>query len=128
MRGGLTKLSSTVGSSPLLAQTKGNPKAFGAILLASALLVIGVVTLAAQAPPNTAHIWVDTDGGSCVRNASPVGYVDNQVADTGSCSSFDAAYDISQPGDTILIRGGDYGAQEVNVNVGRGSDRTYLLV
>jgi len=45
----------------------------------------------------TANLWVDTNGGSCARAASPAAYGDAQA-----CASFDAAYAAAQLGDTVL--------------------------
>jgi hypothetical protein len=56
----------------------------------------------------TAHVWVDTNGGSCARSASTAGYADGQA-----CGSLDAAYRVVRPGDTVLIRGGTYGEQTI---------------
>jgi hypothetical protein len=64
------------------------------------------------APPpstDTANLWVDTSGGSCTRSSVPVAY-----DDTKACGSFNAAYDAANAtadGSTVLIRGGNYGAQ-----------------
>ena len=35
------------------------------------------------------------------------------------CSTFDRAYRLARPGDTILIRGGTYPAQQIDVDVGK---------
>ena len=59
-------------------------------------------------PPGTANLWVDTNGGSCARQASPGAWVDNQAC------SWNAAYQAAQTGDLILVRGGSYG----NVTIG----------
>jgi hypothetical protein len=59
--------------------------------------------------PGTAHIWVDTDGGTCVDNASPVVY-----ATATACGSLDAANDIADCGDVVLIKGGTYGDQTIS--------------
>ncbi len=53
----------------------------------------------------TANVWVDTNGGSCVRQSTPGAYVDAQA-----CGSFNAAYALASPGDTVLIKGGTYTA------------------
>ena len=59
----------------------------------------------------TANLWVDTSGGTCTRTASPAAY-----ADSAACASFNAAYQAAQPGDTVLIKGGSYGAQTIAVS------------
>jgi hypothetical protein len=58
------------------------------------------------APAGTAHLWVDLDGGSCERSATPAEY-----ADAAACSSFQAAYDAAIGGDTVRVRAGSYGPQ-----------------
>jgi hypothetical protein len=56
-----------------------------------------------------ANLWVDTNGGSCLRQASPSGYADAQA-----CGSWNAAYQAARPGDVVLIKGGSYPDQTVN--------------
>jgi hypothetical protein len=60
------------------------------------------------AEPGTANLWVDTDGGTCVDNASAVTYTS-----ATACGSLDAANDIADCDDTILIKGGTYGDQAI---------------
>jgi chitodextrinase len=57
---------------------------------------------------DTANLWVDTNGGSCVRQATAGGYVDGQAC------SWNQAYQAAQTGDLILVKGGNYG----NVTIG----------
>ena len=54
-------------------------------------------------------MWVDTNGGSCVRKATPAAYIDAQA-----CSSLNAAYAAAQIGDLALIKPGSYGNQTIN--------------
>jgi hypothetical protein len=62
-----------------------------------------------------ANLWVDTNGGSCSRSSTPTPY-----ADGTACGSLDAANDICQGGDTVLVQGGTYRQQMVSGNgVGR---------
>jgi hypothetical protein len=64
-----------------------------------------------------ANIWVDTSGGSCIRSATPTAY-----SDSTACGSLDAANDICQGGDTVLVQGGSYPRQTLNGNgVGRSA-------
>jgi hypothetical protein len=72
-----------------------------------------------EAPAGTAHLWVDTTGGSCLRSASPDGYVDGEA-----CSSLDAAQDASSGGDTVRIVDGTYGAQDITGS--KASTVTYI--
>ncbi len=58
--------------------------------------------------PGGANLWVDTNGGSCGRQASPGAYNDSQAC------SWNQAYQAAQTGDLILVRGGSYG----NVTIG----------
>jgi hypothetical protein len=48
-----------------------------------------------------ANVWVDTNGGSCTRTSNLSPY-----SDSAACGSTDAAWDLSQPGDVIMIKGG----------------------
>jgi hypothetical protein len=62
-----------------------------------------------KAPPDgTANLWVDVNGGSCARLATPGAYVDVRAC------SWNQAYQAAQTGDFVAIRGGDYG----NVRIG----------
>ena len=58
---------------------------------------------AAAPPPGSANLWVDGDGGSCVRQASAAGYVDGQAC------SWNGAYQAARSGDLVLVRTGSYG-------------------
>jgi hypothetical protein len=69
----------------------------------------------------SANLWVDVNGGSCARSISVATYNDSTA-----CPSFNAAYAASQPGDTILIKGGTYPSQSVAVINGRTSTRTSI--
>ena len=53
----------------------------------------------------TANFWVDTNGGTCVRQTTPSSYIDAQA-----CSSPADAYASASVGDTVLILGGTYNA------------------
>jgi chitodextrinase len=59
--------------------------------------------------PGSANLWLDTTGGSCTRQATAGGYADAQA-----CSSFQAAENAAQPGDTINIVDGTYPGQEIS--------------
>jgi hypothetical protein len=58
-----------------------------------------------------ANAWVDTNGGSCAYSSTPVAY-----SDAAACSSFDAAWDKVSSGNTIRVKSGNYGAQNVTGN------------
>ncbi len=60
-------------------------------------------------PPGSAHLWVDTNGGSCRRSAAPRAYVDGQA-----CSSLQSAYKAARTGDTVGIRTGVYPGQTLS--------------
>ena len=62
----------------------------------------------------TANLWVDTDGGSCLRHASPVAYTSSEA-----CGSFDAANDHCLAGDSVRIKGGAYSSQGLTGSNGR---------
>lgn len=73
-------------------------------------------TAACPTPPpgsNVANLWLDPNGGSCERIATPGSY-----ADSTACGTFAAAFQAAQNGDTILIKGGSYGKQQVNDRAG----------
>ena len=61
-------------------------------------------------PPKSglAHVWVDTNGGSCRRSATPRAY-----ANALTCGSVAAAYNAAAAGDTIVVAGGTYGRQVI---------------
>jgi hypothetical protein len=58
-----------------------------------------------------ANLWVDTNGGTCTRSATPVAYNDSVA-----CGSFDAAWDAASAGDTIRVKAATYPAQIVDGN------------
>lgn len=51
-------------------------------------------------PASGANLWVDANGGSCVRSTVVVGY-----ADGAACASFAAAYTAAQSGDVVGVIG-----------------------
>lgn len=55
--------------------------------------------------PATANLWVDTNGGTCTRQASPAAY-----NDAAACSSGPAAYQAASDsgGDLVYVKGGTY--------------------
>jgi chitodextrinase len=81
----------------------------------SARASLSATTGACPPPPppppgsGTANLWLDPSGGSCVRFASPVGYVDAQA-----CGSLQAAANAAVSGDTINIADGSYPGQSVS--------------
>jgi hypothetical protein len=79
--------------------------------------VVAIVTRPAARPAGggaTANLWIDRDGGSCTRQATPAAY-----SDAAACASFDAANDQCAGGDTVLVAAGSYGAQAVTGANGR---------
>ncbi|HYH01119.1 MAG TPA: choice-of-anchor Q domain-containing protein [Terriglobales bacterium] len=69
------------------------------------------ISLQMMAAPNSANLWVDTNGGTCVRQATAGSYVDSQA-----CASIDAAWDLALNGDVIVIKAGTYGSQTISGN------------
>ncbi len=57
-----------------------------------------------QPAPGNANVWVDSDGGSCLRTAKPRSYVSAQA-----CADLPAALDTAAQGDLVLVRDGTYG-------------------
>ena len=66
-----------------------------------------------SSPPSSgvANLWVDSDGGGCVRKATASAYVS-----ADACQSFDAAWDAMSAGDTARVRAGGYGQQVITGN------------
>lgn len=81
------------------------------------LLVVSAVPVTAQ---ETAHLWIDTNGGTCTRNGSPSAY-----SDAAACGSFDAANDVAQNGDTVLIKAGSYSSQTLTGFNSRTANATF---
>jgi chitodextrinase/uncharacterized membrane protein YgcG len=81
---------------------------------------VAASTSACPPPPppsnGTANLWVDTNGGSCTRQATAGAYADAQA-----CATLNAAYQAAGAGDVILVRGGTYSSQTI-------SDRTNLAL
>jgi hypothetical protein len=65
-------------------------------------------TAACPVSATRANLWLDTNGGSCTRQATPGPYLDAQ-----SCSSLQAAATSAVSGDTINILDGSYPGQEL---------------
>jgi hypothetical protein len=61
-------------------------------------------------------VWVDTNGGTCVRSATRVDY-----SDANACGSLDAAYHAGSPGDLVNVRGGTYPAQAFTADASKSS-------
>ena len=57
----------------------------------------------------TANFWVDTNGGTCARSATPAAYVD-----ATACATLNAAYQAASLGDSVLIKAGAYDAQTID--------------
>jgi hypothetical protein len=85
--------------------SKANLAVF-AIIFAS---IGGYLIYSSFAAGTTANLWVDSNGGSCVRSATPVTYNDAQA-----CSSFDLANDKCQNNDITLVKGSNYGDQSLS--------------
>lgn len=81
-----------------------------AIALAGGGLVYQQVTSGGGTPPppGTANLWVDLNGGTCTRQATPGAY-----ADATACPSFSAAYDSASNGDLVLVKAGAYASQTI---------------
>ena len=76
---------------------------------AKATVIAGSAACSTPPPSGSANLWVDTNGGSCARQASAGAYVD-----ASACASFGAAYSAAQCGDTVGVRSGTYGTQNVS--------------
>jgi chitodextrinase len=58
---------------------------------------------ASGATPTTANLWVDPNGGTCIRRNKRARWVDLQAC------SWSGAYGAARTGDLVLVRGGEYG-------------------
>jgi hypothetical protein len=68
-----------------------------------------VAVATADAGTDTANLWVDTGGGTCARQATPIAY-----DDAAACPSMQAALTAAAAGgDTIGVKGGTYGPQSL---------------
>ena len=67
-----------------------------------------------EPPEGTAHVWVDTDGGTCDRVSSPAAY-----ASASACASLDDAYVEADPGDTVGVADGDYSSQAIDLDAAK---------
>ena len=66
--------------------------------------------VAGAAPPGpVANVWIDVDGGSCVRRQAAGPYADGQA-----CSSLQAAANAAGSGDVVRIRDGRYSGQQLS--------------
>lgn len=72
-------------------------------------IAIGVLVASQGGGTNLANLWVDTNGGTCTRQATAAAYVD-----AAACASFQAAHTAANCGDTVGIAAGAYGAQSVS--------------
>jgi hypothetical protein len=59
------------------------------------------------ATPTTANLWIDTNGGTCTRSATPVAY-----NDAAACASIKAVETAATSGDNVLIKDGTYPGEE----------------
>jgi hypothetical protein len=66
-------------------------------------------TVTPPGPP--ANLWIDGGAGTCTRSAAGAPY-DPATA----CESLDEAYHAAESGDLVLVKAGDYGAQETASN------------
>jgi hypothetical protein len=77
------------------------------------------------APDGTANLWVDANGGTCLRNSIAVSYTG--TGDTTSCSSISAAYAAAgNSGDTICVTAGSYAAQNIPTDAGKAMPATVI--
>lgn len=82
----------------------------GKVVIGGAAIVTAGVIAATPWVGNgsNANLWVDTNGGTCTRQATAGQYVD-----AAACGSFSAAASAASAGDTIRVKAGTYAAQSV---------------
>ncbi len=64
-----------------------------------------------HATVTAANLWIDTDGGTCTRSATPIAY--NTAT---ACSSFNAAITAATAGDLVAVKSGTYSSQTISAN------------
>jgi chitodextrinase len=71
-------------------------------------------TSACSTPPpsGTANVWIDQNGGSCVRSATPISYAG--TGDAQSCASMQAAQTAAAAGDRVIMSCGSYASQTIS--------------
>lgn len=77
--------------------------------------------------PQTAHLWVATDGSaSCTRNSSSVTYSD-AVATGNVCATLAKVCSLASGGDTIYVQPGDYGTTTQDISSCTGKTSTVTI-
>jgi hypothetical protein len=71
----------------------------GFIAMLAAILAAITAAYALSGDSQSAVLWIDSDGGTCVRQSIPQEY-DSATA----CGTFNAAYIAAQPGDRVLVK------------------------
>jgi hypothetical protein len=96
-----------MGSNNMKAKLKKRNSKITLVLFAVLFAAIGgyfIINSFAATPTQTANIWIDSDGGSCLDDGG-------HAYDTLTACSPDQANDTCEGGDTALIMGGAYGAK-----------------
>jgi hypothetical protein len=95
----------------------GNPKSFSRtnliVFVLTFAVIGGIILLITRAAGTTANLWIDTNGGTCTRSASPVAYND------ASACSWSAANSACQSNDVVIVKGGNYPNQLIRGSNGR---------
>jgi hypothetical protein len=76
----------------------------------AALIVISTTSSPPPVGDGLANLWVDTDGGTCSRQATAGVY-----SDAAGCSSFNDAYQAAQSNDVVRVKEGAYAFQTITV-------------
>lgn len=100
-----------------------------AIAIALASMTAGGVVIVQDGgdEAGAANLLINGSAGSCTRSASPISLA-TAVSNGWTCGSMDAANDVAQNGDTILMDGGTYGAQSITGSNSRSSMATISVV
>lgn len=64
-------------------------------------------------PSGVANMFVEVGAGACTRSATLIDYAASASPDR-RCGTWDAAHDLCQNNDTVIVRGGSYGSVSIS--------------
>jgi hypothetical protein len=80
----------------------------GGLVAVTATVAAIVATSTGDPDPGKANLWIDANGGDCVRQAIADTYEDGDA-----CATFTAAYQAAEAGDTVKVKAGSYPVQNI---------------